>query len=309
MSQAEEPQWLALALSNFQGRFAPSGWTISLLLTETPSKALRYYGLWRDIYTSWNNLGGVSLQDPLTFDEDNPLQSALLAGRDIGSYTIRGGRQYLCKKTFPASESKWEQVVPGWGGDWCVIWKQFKGVQSFLPPRLTLLWWRFLQHNLVTGVRLRHMNPDASDECHLCGLHRETLDHLFWQCSEVRQFWGRVFQLLRLLVPGYQVPNPELGIIVDPFNVLPKTLFPVLVSIYGTALWTIWKLYLGVVFDGRPFSSVALNEHFLSLISMHVRVLYRLACKKRCVARFAKLWCRSPFVRIQCSDVKVQMAL
>src|ERR1035438_9928229 len=74
----------------------------------------------------------------------------------------------------------------------------------------------------MTGARIQHMNPLLSDVCHLCSSDRETLSHLFWECIEVRKFWGLVFQMLQVLVPGYHVPGPELVHIVNPFPLLPK---------------------------------------------------------------------------------------
>jgi hypothetical protein len=307
MSQPNQPPWLALALDNFKHRFAPKGWTISLLLTNTSSRALRYHGLWSDIYKVWQELEGVSLQDPLAFDDDDPLQSALVAGKDISSYTIRSGRLFLIKKSFPATENKWLQVVPELSGRWDTIWRKFKAVRKFLPPRQTLFWWRFLQHNLMTGVRLHHMNPAASEMCHLCDSDRETLDHLFWKCNKVRQFWGYVFQLVKHLVPGCQVPDPKLEVIINPFCAFSDSLFPIVVSVYGTALWSIWKLYLGVVFEGKHFDSVTLKGYFMSLLSDHVSALYNGACKRGGVVKFVKLWVQSPLVCIQDGKVRVQM--
>ena len=307
MSQPGHTQWMSLALDNFRHRFAPGGWSISILLTNTRSQALQHYGLWRDIFQAWQALEGVSHQDPLTFDDDNPFHEALVAEKDIESYTIRSGRLFLAKKSFPMPQSKWLQVVPGLVANWGGLWKKFKGVRKFLPPRQSLLWWRFLQHNLMTGVRLHHMNPAVSEVCHICNSGRETLDHLFWQCNKVRQFWGNVFQLFQLLAPGHQVPGPELEIVVNPFCVFPNSLFPVVVSVFGSALWAIWKMYLGVVFEGSIFNHVALYEYFCSVLSSHIFTLYKVACKRKKVGSFVKVWCKSPLV--SCSNSSIKIAL
>src|ERR1700678_3914901 len=95
------------------------------------------------------------------------------------------------------------------------------------------------------------------------------------------------------LVPGHHVPGPELVHIVNPFPLLPKTVSPILVSVHGTALWSIWKPYLGVLFEGEQCNPVALHRHFVPFFIMHVQVLFSIACKKKKVASFAKLWCRS----------------
>src|ERR1035438_1696609 len=161
----------------------------------------------------------------------------------------------------------------------------------------------------MTGARIQHMNPLLSDVCHLCSSDCETLGHLFWECIEVRKFWGLVFQLLQVLVPGYHVPGPELVHIVNPFPLRPKTVFPILVSIHGTALWSIWKTYLGVLFEGEQFNPVALHRHFVSFFISHVQVLFSIACKKKKVASFIKLWCRSDCINICEGKVSVDISL
>ena len=156
---------------------------------------------------------------------------------------------------------------------------------------------------------MHHISPLLSDACRICNSDRETLDHLFWECTEVRHFWGRVFQLLQLLAPGCQVPGPELVHIVNPFSILPKATFPVVVSIYGTALWSLWKMYLGMVFEGRIFSSVALNEQFAFSVTSHIQLLFSVACKKKKLASFKKLWCRSHCINICGSKVSLDISL
>ena len=148
MSQANPLQWLHLALFNFEHHFAPGGWTIFLLLTNTHPRNLHYHGLWQEIYKSWVQLEGESLQDPIAFDEDNPLASALIAGEDITSYLVHSGRKFLTMKLYPEDISKWSNVLPNL--EWMPLWKAFMGVRQFLPPQQTTFWWRFLQHNVMT---------------------------------------------------------------------------------------------------------------------------------------------------------------
>jgi hypothetical protein len=168
MSQSVALLWLELALQNFKERYAPNGWSISILVTDTHNRSLRFYGLWKDIHQSWVELGGQSLQDPLSFDEDNPLGDSDLAGDKTEAYTIQKGRTFLTQKFHPVRDSKWLEMVPELAGSWSTLWADFKGVRNVLPPTQTLFWWRFLHCNLMTGARLHHMNPAASDMCHLC---------------------------------------------------------------------------------------------------------------------------------------------
>ena len=177
-------------------------------------------------------------------------------------------------------------------------------VRNILPPAQTLFWWRFLHYNIMTGARVHHMNPAVSDECHICNSGRETVGHLFWYCNKVRQFWGQVYQLLQLLAPGFQVPVPELSIVVNPFLSFPKSLSPIFVTVHGFAMWSVWKLYLGVIFEGKPFHLLALEELFLSFVSSHIRTLFLSACKGKKVKGFVKVWGESPLIRVRDSCMR-----
>jgi hypothetical protein len=309
MSQPRSLQWLELALLNLKEHFIPRGWTIPCLFTSSQRKPLQYHGLWRDIYISWGKLHGHSQQSLHSIVEDNPFCSALLAGKDIGGYTVRDGHRFLTSQSSPPNENKWVKLIPGLRVSWGSLWTQFWGVRNFLPPNQTLFWWRFLQHNLMTGAQIHHMNPAISSVCHLCSSDQETLSHLFWKCPMVRSFWGHVFHLLHHLVPGNQVLTPELSTIVNPFCFFPKSLFPVIASIHGTALWSIWKIYLGVVFDGKIFNCIALDELFLSLLSSNIHSLYYIACKRQKIVSFIKLWDRSPLVCINSNHIEVSIFL
>src|ERR1700733_15103906 len=153
------------------------------------------------------------------------------------------------------------------------------------------------------------MNPNISDMCHICNSGQETVSHLFWYCTRVKPFWGRVFQLLSLLVPGYHVPVPELDIILNPFSVFAQSVFPIVISVYGMAFWAIWKSYLGIVFEGDQFSDVALNEQFIRLLKLHVNLLLHIACKKGKMEQFAKVWINPPHVTIEGGRIKLQIIL
>ena len=120
---------------------------------------------------------------------------------------------------------------------------------------------------------------------------------------------GQVFHLLQILAIGHTVPEPELVYIVNPFSLLPKTFFPIIVSIHGTALWSLWKTYLGIVFEGKQFDPVSLFKLFVSLLSSPIRLLFHLAVKKKQVAQFAKLWCRSNCIIIQQGRLHVDFSL
>lgn len=61
-----------------------------------------------------------------------------------------------------------------------------------VAPRLKHFIWICLRGRLSTFAFLHniHLSPDTS--CILCGLHRETIDHLFEQCARIHVVWDQI---------------------------------------------------------------------------------------------------------------------
>ena len=55
----------------------------------------------------------------------------------------------------------------------------------------TLRWIQFrILHNILTTNRsVAKYNPEQSELCSFCKLHSETIEHLFWVCRHVKNFW------------------------------------------------------------------------------------------------------------------------
>lgn len=61
-----------------------------------------------------------------------------------------------------------------------------------VAPRLKHFIWICLRGCLSTSSFLHsiHLGPD--NPCIFCGLHRETIDHLFGQCARIQEVWDQI---------------------------------------------------------------------------------------------------------------------
>ncbi|KAM6595903.1 hypothetical protein CsatA_006427 [Cannabis sativa] len=66
---------------------------------------------------------------------------------------------------------------------WKRIWK------STLHPRLKLLWWQMERDAFQTRGKLAGFMEINNDNCPLCGEVKETIFHLFWQCTIAKAIW------------------------------------------------------------------------------------------------------------------------
>ena len=71
--------------------------------------------------------------------------------------------------------------------EWTKIFEQM----YCLTDDIVLRWlqFRILHRILPTNKRLELFGIKATDKCHRCPIHIETLLHLFWSCPTVSSFW------------------------------------------------------------------------------------------------------------------------
>ena len=68
--------------------------------------------------------------------------------------------------------------------------------KCFKTSKDTKLKWfqlRLLYRILPTNRYLKLMNIKEQDTCNFCGEHRETIEHLFWDCNIVTDFWKDLY--------------------------------------------------------------------------------------------------------------------
>ena len=51
------------------------------------------------------------------------------------------------------------------------------------------LQYQILQRSLVTNKFLKVSGINSNDNCTFCNSEVETLEHLFWRCQKVQNFW------------------------------------------------------------------------------------------------------------------------
>ena len=57
-----------------------------------------------------------------------------------------------------------------------------------------LRWFQFrILHNIITtNLSVSKFNPDQSHLCEFCKIEKESIKHLFWECSHVKRFWNEL---------------------------------------------------------------------------------------------------------------------
>ncbi|KAK4424026.1 hypothetical protein Salat_1596000 [Sesamum alatum] len=66
-------------------------------------------------------------------------------------------------------------------------WKQVW--QSQLPPKICTFVWRACHEALPTLEQLARRNRDVLNECPICGVSEESLQHILLRCPFARQVW------------------------------------------------------------------------------------------------------------------------
>lgn len=87
------------------------------------------------------------------------------------------------------NETKWELDINMTKDK--VWWKACNHASTHFRKDVRLIWfqYRIIHRILATNVLLKKIGIVESDMCSFCRESIETLKHLFWYCSRVRQFW------------------------------------------------------------------------------------------------------------------------
>lgn len=88
------------------------------------------------------------------------------------------------------------------------MWAKMHSHINTITPctKLRFFQYRLLNRYLVTNVWLNRINPNVSDKCSFCALHKETVKHLIHDCDKVKKFWSALTRwskhILELEIPG-----------------------------------------------------------------------------------------------------------
>ena len=57
--------------------------------------------------------------------------------------------------------------------------------------------YKIMTHWYNTPAKMHGWNPQIADSCWRCGSEKGTLVHIWWQCSYIARYWGKVIRLIR----------------------------------------------------------------------------------------------------------------
>ena len=97
-----------------------------------------------------------------------------------------------CKTIVPTSQPKWEQVF----GNTHLDWKLIYSIPAKCCHNTKMHWFqiRIVHRIIATNDLLLKMKLRQNNLCSFCNLDHEKIEHLFWHCHVVNQFWDSMEQ-------------------------------------------------------------------------------------------------------------------
>ena len=97
-----------------------------------------------------------------------------------------------CKTIVPTSQPKWEQVFENTHLDWKLIYS----IPAKCCHNTKMHWFqiRIVHRIIATNDLLLKMKLRQNNLCSFCNLDHEKIEHLFWHCHVVNQFWDSMEQ-------------------------------------------------------------------------------------------------------------------
>lgn len=96
------------------------------------------------------------------------------------------------KITVPTSQPKWDQAFENTH----LNWKQIYSIPAKCCQNTKMHWfqYRIIHRIIATNDLLMKMNIRQGNLCTFCNLEQEKIEHLFWHCNVVNEFWDIINQ-------------------------------------------------------------------------------------------------------------------
>lgn len=114
---------------------------------------------------------------------------------------------------------------------------------SKLPPKIQVFMWLLTHNKILTKSNLLKRGWTGNCSCHFC-LSRETVDHLFLNCSRTRQIWFCMGSCQLLFIEWNSISD------ILPFvYTLPQPHRTAFLTVFGALAWTIWSQRNSICFN------------------------------------------------------------
>ncbi|XP_057808675.1 uncharacterized protein LOC131023144 [Salvia miltiorrhiza] len=133
-------------------------------------------------------------------------------------------------------------------GNW--IWAKY------IPERRSITCWRIIHNRLPTHDRLIKHGMIMPNYCTFCFQNAETIDHIFWKCSQIEPLWKDFFAWFRF---EQALASPDIhSMLVYSWN---RKLSPQIGAYWKlgiiTMLWTIWNARNLCIFENAKWNKLA----------------------------------------------------
>ncbi|XP_039131954.1 uncharacterized protein LOC120268733 [Dioscorea cayenensis subsp. rotundata] len=126
-------------------------------------------------------------------------------------------------------------------------WKKLRSLK--IAPRIKHFIWLIFMGRLPTTDHLFNINLGPDTPCALCGLHRETIEHLFVSCPKIQPVWNYLSTRTNRNISFPD--NFSTGSWITGYN---HSLF--VVSLIVACAWFHWKNRCDVIFRNAQLNSI-----------------------------------------------------
>lgn len=130
-------------------------------------------------FQQWTDMGAAVQHVRLTSQPDRWVWSL----HDEDTYMVATSREFIDEMVLPKGECKF---------DWI----------SIVPIKINILGWKLSLNRLATRDNLVHRGIDiVSEECPLCNLEKESVNHIFFNCQVAKELWIVMSRWCDVLTP------------------------------------------------------------------------------------------------------------
>lgn len=188
----------------------------------------------------------------------------------------------------PALE-RWKELIPGLTDD--TFQELMASSLSVSPAANNKLTQVYITHQCyLTPVRLYRMGRISSPACIRCTASRSDFWHMIWECPVIRDFWGRIVELLSEVLTVAVPFTPEVCL----FGILDDEQWPHYTRIFLKETLFLARKAIALRWMGDRVPSLSQWRNMVNSVIPLNSLVYK---HRGCPAKFGKVWgswCDSP---------------
>ena len=220
-----------------------------------------------------------------------PFARLRIADGPLEAYTPKLGRQVMQGRAkLEPRKDRWFRREEDGDGSLVSMMAWSNVFSPRLEPKHQSLLWLMQQGVVTTAQQTRHFVRDSTSMCPICASHVETLQHYFYHCERIREFWRLLGCFLDRIRTDAGPSTPlELADVLSGLRGRRRSI-PGAEIMYACAVWQVYRAHTEAQLDGAVVPAITIFARWQSEVINRIRSQLSQAVRTGRLDIFTRTW-------------------